>query len=101
MYFSGLIVGLGTFCIIGVLHPVVIKGEYYFGKGIWPIFAVLGLISCIASLFISQVVISILLAVLGFSLFWSIHEIFEQEERVKKGWYPVNPEREHKYIIKS
>ncbi|WP_374760603.1 DUF4491 family protein [Clostridium sporogenes] len=34
--------------------------------------------------------ISVLLAVLGFSLFWSIGELRQQEERVKKGWFPKN-----------
>jgi hypothetical protein len=31
--------------------------------------------------------------VFGFSSLWSIHEIIEQEERVKKGWFPANPKR--------
>jgi len=91
--FSGIIVGLGTFVIIGILHPVVIKSEYYFGKRCWPIFAISGVICCAVSLFASNVAISVLLAVLGFSLFWSIHELFEQEKRVKKGWYPANPKK--------
>jgi len=93
IYFSGIIVGLGTFLIIGILHPVVIKSEYYLGKRCWPVFAIFGLIFCIASLFISNLAISVLLAVLGFSLFWSIHELFEQEKRVKKGWFPANPKK--------
>jgi hypothetical protein len=93
IYFSGIIVGLGTFLIIGILHPAVIKSEYYFGKRCWPVFAIFGVICCIASLFISNISISVLLAVLGFSLFWSVRELFEQEKRVEKGWYPKNPKR--------
>jgi hypothetical protein len=31
--------------------------------------------------------------VVGFSCFWSIHEIIEQRERVRKGWFPRNPRR--------
>ena len=93
MEFSGIIVGLGTFLIIGILHPVVIKCEYYFGTKCWPVFAILGLICCIASLFAGNLVASVLLAVLGFSLFWTIHELFEQAKRVKKGWFPANPKR--------
>lgn len=27
----GLAIGLSTFLIIGLFHPIVIKGEYYFG----------------------------------------------------------------------
>ncbi|MCL2283084.1 MAG: DUF4491 family protein [Fibromonadales bacterium] len=91
MDFSGIIVGFGTFLIIGILHPVVIKGHYYFGTKCWPVFALLGVASCATSLLTGNLVISILLAVLGFSLFWTIHELFEQEKRVKKGWFPANP----------
>ena len=32
MHFNGIIVGLATFLIIGVFHPIVIKAEYHFGK---------------------------------------------------------------------
>jgi hypothetical protein len=37
--------------------------------------------------------ISTLLGVFAFSSFWSIHELFEQRERVRKGWFPQNPKR--------
>jgi len=33
------------------------------------------------------------LAVLGFSLLWSIKELSEQKDRVEKGWFPKNPKR--------
>ena len=29
---EGLFIGLATFLIIGLFHPLVIKGEYYFGE---------------------------------------------------------------------
>lgn len=90
---SGLVIGAGTFLIIGLLHPVVIKTEYYFGKGVWPLFLLAGLACLAGSLFLRPVVASSLLAVWGFSLLWSIRELFEQEERVQKGWFPSNPNR--------
>ena len=31
MNFTGLLVGLSTFLIIGLFHPLVIKAEYYLG----------------------------------------------------------------------
>lgn len=96
MMFSGLLVGLSVFAITGLLHPVVIKSEYYWGKGCWPIFAVAGVCCCVASLLISQLIVSILLAVLGFSFFWTILELFEQEKRVEKGWFPDNPKKNQK-----
>ncbi len=96
MTYYGILVGLGVFIIIGALHPVVIKAEYYLGKGCWPAFAVSGILCCAASLLVNDLTVSVLLGVLAFSLFWSIHEIFEQEKRVQKGWYPANPARVNK-----
>ncbi len=93
MYFSGLLVGVVAFLLIGVFHVVVIKGEYHFGKRIWPLFAVIGVVSVIASLFIENVTVGVLVAVFGITCIWTIKELFEQEERVKKGWFPENPKR--------
>jgi len=36
------------------------------------------------------------LGVIGCSCFWSIKELYEQRERVKKGWFPDNPNRKDK-----
>lgn len=93
--FEGLGIGLATFLIIGVFHPLVIKGEYYFGVGCWWAFLVGGLIMCAVSLF-THGVVSILCGVVAFSCFWSILEVFEQRERVRKGWFPANPRRNGK-----
>lgn len=35
MNFEGIILGLATFLLIGVFHPIVIKSEYYFGVKCW------------------------------------------------------------------
>jgi branched-subunit amino acid transport protein len=96
MYFEGIIIGIGTFIIIGIFHPIVIKGEYHIGKKIWPVFLVAGIIAIIISLFLNNVALSALIGVLGFTLLWSIHEIIEQEKRVEKGWFPKNPKKEEK-----
>jgi hypothetical protein len=91
--FAGILIGIGAFLIIGLLHPVVIKGEYYFGVKIWPWFLIGGILCIIGSLLISNIILSSLTGVLGFSLFWSIHELFEQKRRVEKGWFPRNPKK--------
>jgi len=93
MNWQGIIIGISAFLIIGIFHPIVIKGEYYLGKGIWPVFLVVGVISIIGTLFIDNVLLGAVTGVFGFSCLWSIHEIFEQEERVQKGWFPANPRR--------
>ena len=93
MYFQGLLIGLFSFLIIGLFHPIVIKGEYYWGKQIWPIFLITGCLTLLISLWIANLFYSSLLAIFSFSCFWSIHEIYEQEKRVKRGWFPANPKR--------
>lgn len=72
---------------------MVIKVEYYFGKKVWPAFLLLEIDYNVVSLAVGHIVISVLLAVLGFSLFWSIGELRQQKERVKKGWFPKNPKK--------
>ena len=89
----GLLIGLATFLIIGLFHPLVIKAEYYLGVKSWWLFLFAGIIFCIASMLVSSMVVSILLGVVAFSSFWSIGEVFQQRKRVEKGWFPVNPKR--------
>ncbi|MCD7969741.1 MAG: DUF4491 family protein [Alistipes sp.] len=95
--FSGLIIGVVTFLIIGLFHPIVIKAEYYFGKKCWWAFLVAGLAALAGSLFAGDVLVSVSLGVFGFSALWGIGELFEQEKRVRKGWFPANPARTGKH----
>ena len=88
MNFTGIIIGVATFLIIGLFHPLVIKGEYYFGTSCWWVFALMGILSVAAAIFVENVLVSTLLAVWGASSFWSIGELFEQRKRVEKGWFP-------------
>lgn len=96
MNLIGLEVGLATFVLIGVFHVVVVKFEYHFTKSVWPVFAILGIASLIASMAISNYLISVITAVFGITCLWSIKELFEQEKRVKKGWFPQNPKRKQR-----
>lgn len=91
MNFTGIIVGLATFLIIGVFHPIVIKAEYYLGTKCWWIFLLAGIILGAISLLIGNLVISTIVGVTAFSSFWSILELFHQKERVRKGWFPEGP----------
>ena len=93
--FDGLLIGIATFLIIGLFHPVVVKAEYYWGTKCWWIFLLLGIIGTVASLFIESVFLSAICGVFAFSSFWTIKEVFEQEERVLKGWFPKNPKRQY------
>ena len=95
--FSGLIIGIATFLIIGLFHPVVVKCEYHFGTRCWWVFLVLGVAGVAGSLLVKDILWSTLLGVFAFSSFWTIKEIFEQEKRVRKGWFPKNPKRTYKF----
>lgn len=95
---DGIIIGFATFLIIGVFHPLVIKGEYYFGEGVKWWFLAAGIIFLIASLLIASVTASTLLGVTAFSCFWSIKEVKEQVRRVEKGWFPANPARQQRKL---
>ncbi len=92
----GIVIGLATFLIIGLFHPLVIKGEYYFGTKCWWVFAICGVVLAVASYLVDNVLWSSLLAVTAFSCFWSILEVFEQRRRVEKGWFPANTKRKRR-----
>ena len=96
-HLAGLFIGICSVLIIGLFHPVVVKAEYYWGTKFWWIFLVLGIAGVVASLSIDNVILSSLLGVFAFSSFWTIKEVFEQEERVQKGWFPKNPKRKYKF----
>lgn len=91
MNFNGLLVGLATFLIIGIFHPIVIKAEYYLGVRCWWMFVVAGIVFGILSVLTDNLVLSTILGVIAFSSFWSILELFHQKERVRKGWFPEGP----------
>jgi hypothetical protein len=96
-HLSGLLIGICTFLIIGLFHPVVVKAEYYWGTKCWWIFLLLGIAGVAASIWVDDIFLSSLLGVFAFSSFWTIKEVFEQEERVRKGWFPKNPRRTYPF----
>lgn len=93
---TGLAIGVATFLIIGLFHPLVIKGEYHFGVSCWWVFLVMGLTSIVGSVLVHDIFFSTLLAVWGASSLWSIGELFHQRKRVERGWFPANPKRQRK-----
>lgn len=97
LHFTGIIIAVCTFLIIGLFHPIVIKVEYHYGTRPWWIILVLGIASIVSALFISDIMLSATFGVLGASLLWSIGELFEQKKRVEKGWFPKNPKRKDEY----
>ena len=85
---TGIIIGLITFLIIGIFHPLVVKGEYYFGVKCWWAFLLLGIGGMVAAILLRNVIASTSCGVFAFSSFWAIGELFAQRKRVEKGWFP-------------
>lgn len=95
MNFSGILIGVLTFFLIGLFHPIVIYAEYYFGSRCWPVFLLVGILCMILSVRMQEILWSVSLGVLGVSCFWSIKELKEQEKRVAKGWFPKRKVDKH------
>lgn len=93
MNFNGIVSAVICFVCIGAFHPIVIKAEYYLSAKCWPLFLAAGVIALMTSLAVENTYLSLFFGILGCSCFWSIKELFEQQERVRKGWYPRNPKR--------
>lgn len=96
-HLGGVVIGISTFLIIGLFHPIVIKAEYYWGTRCWWIFLLLGILTLAGSVWVDDLLLSSLLGVFSFSSFWTIKEVFDQRKRVLKGWFPMNPKRKHEY----
>jgi hypothetical protein len=92
-HLTGLVIGLGTFLIIGLFHPLVIKGEYHLGVGVWWLFLAAGVAALAGSVLVDGIIGQSLLGVTGFTCLWGIGEVFHQRKRVEKGWFPKNPKR--------
>ena len=97
LHFTGVIIAICTFFVIGLFHPLVIKVEYYTGTRYWWVFLLLGLASVFGAFFVADVFLSAIIGVVGASLLWSIGELFAQKRRVERGWFPMNPKRKDEY----
>ena len=96
-YFPSVLRGIKpvcTFLTIGIWHPIVIKTEYYWGTRPWIVYLVIGLAAIVAALFIENTLVSAVVGVFGASALWGIGELFEQQKRVERGWFPKNPKRQ-------
>jgi hypothetical protein len=86
--YYGLIIGLAMLIFTGIGHIIVIKGEYYIGAKLWPLFLILGILSMILSFLAKNIILSGVLGIIGVTFLWGIHELIKQRERVDKGWFP-------------
>jgi Domain of unknown function (DUF4491) len=90
MNYFGLLIGISTFCVIGLGFPLVIRGERIFGFLWWPYMMAIGIGLVITSLFISLDWFSVVTGVFGATFVWGSTELKEQAVRAEIGWYPFN-----------
>ena len=90
MNYFGLLIGISTFCVIGLGFPLVIRGERFFGFLWWPYMMGIGFGLIIASLFIPLDWLSVVVGVFGATFVWGSTELKEQAVRAEIGWYPFN-----------
>ncbi len=89
MNYFGITLGVCVYLVIAIWHFFVIKGEYYVGKtACTVVFAVLAVLCIALSLLIKSHFLSAIIAIFGFSSLWGIREVFQQERRVQRGWFP-------------
>ena len=69
MNLIGIAVGLATFLIIGIFHPIVIKAEFYLGTRCWWMFLVGGIVLIALSIVVKSLIASTILGVTAFSSF--------------------------------
>lgn len=90
---TGLILGLFMLACIGFGFWWVIKLEYYLGAGVWKAVMFVGVIICLASMFIPDFTVAALWGIFGGSVVWGATELPGQAERVERGLFPANPKR--------
>ncbi len=91
---TGLLLGLFMLFSIGFGFFWVIRLEYYFGARIWKGVLAVGLLVCLASLFMPSFTLSALLGIFGGSIVWGATELPPQAERARRGQFPIRPGRE-------
>ncbi|MCE1255136.1 MAG: DUF4491 family protein [Anaerolineae bacterium] len=93
LQFSGLILAGLTFFTIGIGHVLVRKLNYDYGTRPAPVILVLGALFIGGSLFSQDNLLSAALGILGLTTLWDGYEFYRQEERIRKGHAPANPNR--------
>jgi len=91
---TGIFFCLFTAIAIGIGFVWVIKLEYYVGAHTAKAVTALGIAITLVSLFIPDFTFSAILGVLGGTVVWGATELPDQEKRVAKGMFPVNPRKQ-------
>ena len=93
LQWAGLILAIATFGAIACGHVFVRKLNYRFGTKPVPYVILLGLLFLFLSLRTPDNLLSAVLGILAITTLWDALELVRQEERVRRGHAPQNPDR--------
>jgi hypothetical protein len=93
LQWAGLVLVVLTFGTIGLGHVAVRRLNDWYGTKPAPVFLVLGLAFLGLSLLATDELASAALCIVGMTTLWNAGEFVRQEERIRRGHAPANPDR--------
>lgn len=93
LHWAGLVLAVVTFATIGLGHVGVRKLNYLYGTKLVPYVFVAGLLILFISLRLQSDLASAALGIIGITTLWDSFELTRQEERIRRGHAPANPNR--------
>ena len=93
LQWAGPVLAVLTFGTIAFGHVVVRKVNYRYGTKPAFLVFVLGLAFFVLSLLVASNLASAALGILGMTTIWDGIELYRQENRIRRGHAPANPDR--------
>lgn len=93
LQWAGPVLAVATLATIGLGHVAVQKMNYLYGTKPTPCVFVMGLVFLFFSLRVTGNIASAVLGIIGTTTLWDSYELIRQEERVRRGHAPANPNR--------
>lgn len=93
LQWGGPILAITTLITIGFGHVAVRKLNYLYGTKLALIVVGLGLLALLLSLRAVDDLTSAVLGIVGATTLWDAIELYRQEERIRRGHAPANPNR--------
>ena len=93
LQWAGPVLAVFTIATIAFGHTAVRKVNYLYGTKPVPCVFAMGLVILFLSLHVTADLVSAILGIIGTTTLWDAYELIRQEERVRRGRAPVNPDR--------
>ncbi len=93
LQWAGPILGSIMLGTIAIGHVIVRRLNYLHGTKPAPVFAVIGIASLLISIILANDLLSACFGIIGVTTIWDAIELVRQEERVRRGHAPANPNR--------